>query len=304
VKRGVVIGWLCAAVLAGGVARPALFRRQPPAVPIFLEVSASTARSEHRDESPPGSGAGIAMALNGMSEERRKEIAEVLGALADQIERRHNPLVEDLDDDARPAAERVLREEQPALTAASALAKGRWMAPDGSSVVRATSTCAPGARCFPLTPDGGDGVDDGEAQARFLAWPIAYGVILRATPDEGDRVLGALRAGAPSPRIALALGDGDRGRLRHSEALGDLASSADRIARSESDDPLVVFLRRLSASDRRGGGLAWLSLPPGSILVVPRLSALASIGAFVSEVRERVASTRVAVEWLYQPRAM
>jgi hypothetical protein len=300
----VVLGWSFATAVSGVMVRPTPADRGLPAVPIFLEVTSRTDRSEHVGDVRRSSSTDVTLALNGMTDERRIEIAHALGALADQVERRHNPLVEDLDEDARPAAERLLREEQPALTAASALAAGRWTAADGSMVVRATTTCAPGTTCLPLNRTDRDGVAGSEAQARFLAWPIACSVILGASPDATDPALAALRATSSNQRIALALGDGDRGGFRYSEGLAELASSAGRIANSDSNDPMVVFLRRLSASGPTAADLSWLSLPRGSILVVPRLGALASIGAFVSEVRARLASARVTVDWLYEPPAL
>jgi hypothetical protein len=235
-----------------------------------------------------------------MTEERRAEIAEAIAALADQVERKHNPLVEDLDDDARLDVEGLLREELPAMTAAAALVPGRWAAADGSIAVRATSVCSPGARCFPLKTDRAPS-DRVEAQARFLAWPLAHAIVVRADPQASPRVLTALRCSAARSRIALALGDDDRKGLRPSEALGKLAASAMRLADTESDDPWMRVLRRLRRAGVDDGDLSWLALPAGTVLVVPRLAALASLPAFRDEVHERVASAAATVEWVYEP---
>jgi predicted proteasome-type protease len=48
--------------------------------------------------------------------------------------------------------------------------------------------------------------------------------------------------------------------------------------------------------------LPWFKLPRDSILIVPRLGALATSDAFVSEVRARLRTTTAEVEWLATPR--
>jgi hypothetical protein len=274
--------------------------RSDLSVPLVLEVSPFPEAQEQRD-APGSSGADVGLALNAMSDGRRKELAGALSTLADQVERKHNPLVEDLDDDARPPVERMLRDELPSLTAAAALAPGRWVSADQKTMVRATTACASGARCIALQGPGKRAADAGEAEARFLAWPIDYSVIVRVAPGAASEVLDALRTQPAGSRIALALGDEDRRGVRYSDALPELSASAMRIARGASDSPMVSLFRRLSASAPADGALDWLTLPTGSILVVPRLSALASVGDFVEEVRTRLASQRVPVEWLYDP---
>jgi hypothetical protein len=45
-----------------------------------------------------------------------------------------------------------------------------------------------------------------------------------------------------------------------------------------------------------------LKLPPQTILIVPRLGALATIEQFVQDVRTRVSGANAEVEWLASPR--
>jgi hypothetical protein len=61
------------------------------------------------------------------------------------------------------------------------------------------------------------------------------------------------------------------------------------------------LFRRLSARDALRDDVPWLALPERALLVVPRLSALATIAAFVDEVRVRVAAVAPRIEWLALP---
>jgi len=268
---------------------------------LMLEVRTVAAAAAH---APAGNAGGLGLALNAMSDSERSRMAEALGRLADRLERDHNPLVEDLDDesDVRSDVVALSRERLPTLTAASALAPGRWVSADQRMVVRATTTCAADARCIPLGVHAGSPDDHVASRARFLAWPLAYGVVLRPPADRESAVVDALRARADGSRIALVLGDGDLHSLRFSEALPDLADSVARIDRwAPEDAPMRELFRRLSARDATSDDLRWLTLPSGALLVVPRLGALASADAFVHEVRVRVAAVAPQVQWLALP---
>jgi hypothetical protein len=157
-------------------------------------------------------------------------------------------------------------------------------------VVRATTACAPDARCIPVgSADApGDGV---AARARFLAWPLAYGIVLRPPARCASDVVDALRAPVEGSRVALVLRDDDLHGLRFSDALPALAESAARIGRlAPADMPVKEVLQRVSGSDDGADDLGWLALPEGAVLVVPRLGALATIAAFAGEVQARVES--------------
>jgi hypothetical protein len=62
-------------------------------------------------------------------------------------------------------------------------------------------------------------------------------------------------------------------------------------------------LRALSGRDALRDDVPWLALPPGAVLIVPRLGALSTIPAFVQEVRVRVAAVAPQIEWLALPPA-
>lgn len=288
-----------AVVTASGL-RPA-----PPSggdgLALMLEVRTVAAAAAN---GPAGHSGGLGLALNAMSDSERSRMAETLGRVADRLERDHNPLVDDLDDegDVRSDVVALSRERLPTLTAASALVPGRWTSADQRIEVRATTTCAPDARCIPLGLRAESPNDHVASRARFLAWPLAYGVVLRPPADRESAVVDALRAPADGSRIALVLGDGDLHSLRFSDALPDLADSVARIDRwAPKDAPMRELFRRLSAGDATSDDLRWLTLPTGALLVVPRLGALATADAFVHEVRVRVAAVAPQVDWLALP---
>jgi hypothetical protein len=256
-------------------------------------------------EAPRERGAGgLGLALNAMTDAERSRMAETLGHLADRLEREHNPLVDDLDDDGDVGSEvnALARERLPSLTAAAALARGTWASADRRTIVRATTSCDPGARCIPLGVRSDSPDDHVAARARFLAWPVAYGVVLRPPADRASAVVDALRTPAEGSRIALVLGEDDLRSLRFSGALPELADAIARIDRwTPEGAPMKDLFHRLSAGDASRDDLRWLTLPSGALLVVPRLGALATANAFVNEVRARVASATRQVEWLALP---
>jgi len=298
-------GTAIAVALAGAGAIGSARGPQAPPAAWMLEVHTDSPARADPGRAPRGTG--VSLALNAMTDDQRADAAGVLARLADRLERERNPLVEDLDDDdARADAEGLLGERLPMLTAAAALAPGRWTSQDGRIVVRATTECAEHARCIPLGPPRASGASPDDrvaARARFLAWPLAYAVVLRAPPGRAPDLVAALRAPGPGSRIALVLGDADLHGLRFSKALPALAESAARLDRlGPPDMPMKQLFARVSGagSDAAPDDLRWLALPADAVLVVPRLGALATIAAFVAEVRGRVATAalRGPVEWL------
>lgn len=288
------------AVLTATACRPA--RVSAGGMTLSLEVRsvAAAPAGAAREERPSG----VGLALNAMSDAERARMAEALGHLADRLEREHNPLVDDLDDEDDVPSEvtGLARDRLPMLTAAAALAPGQWASADRRMTVRATTSCAPDARCIPLGVHAGSSDDHLAARARFLAWPIAYGVMLRPPPGRASAVLDALRTRADGSRIALVLGEDDLHALRFSDALPELADSIARIDRwTPEGAPMKELFRRLSTRDASSDDARWLALPSGALLVVPRLGALAMVDAFVNEVRIRVASAATQVEWLALP---
>jgi hypothetical protein len=271
-------------------------------VNLMLEVRTAPADVERAPASDTSPG-GLTLALNAMSDAERSRMAVLLGRVADRLERDHNPLVEDLDDgDPRADIHTLGHERLPTLTAAAALAPGQWQSADGRMFVRATAACDPGARCLPLGVKLEASDDRVAARARFLAWPLAYGIVLRPEAAREQAVVDALRAPADESRIALVLGEGDLHALRFSEALLGLADSATRIAQwAPEDAPMKDLFRRLSSRDAVRDDAPWLALPSGALLVVPRLGALATIDAFVDEVRARAGAVAPRIEWLALP---
>lgn len=270
---------------------------------LMLEVRTIAAGAGRDGSSDAGHGRGLTLALNSMSDAERARMAEVLGEVADRLERDHNPLVEDLDDgDARSDFGRLSHQRLPTITAACALAPGRWESADERLLVRATTACDPSARCLPLGVGAEPSDDRLAARARFLAWPLAYAVVLRPPADRAQAAVDALRKPTEGSRIALVLGEGDLHALRFSGSLPGLADSAARIARWEPDGaPMKELFRRLSARDAARDDVPWLDLPAGALLVVPRLGTLATVAAFVQEVRTRVATVAREIEWLALP---
>ncbi|HEX8791046.1 MAG TPA: hypothetical protein VF765_08830 [Polyangiaceae bacterium] len=288
------------AVLSATACRPA--HGSAGGLALWLEVrsvAVAPARAAREDGA-----SGVGLALNAMSDAERSRMAETLGHLADRLEREHNPLVDDLDDESDVHSEvaGLARERLPMLTAAAALAQGQWASADRRLTVRATTGCAPDARCIPLGVHADSSDDRVATRARFLAWPVAYGVVLRPPSDRARAVVEALRTRADGSRIALVLGEEDLHALRFSAALPELADGIARIDRwAPEGAPMKELFRRLSARDATSDDLRWLTLPSGALLVVPRLGALASVDAFVNEVRVRVGAVTAQVEWLALP---
>jgi hypothetical protein len=270
-------------------------------MPVALQVEAQPARAPRTTERAPRSG--MAIGLNALSEQRRQELALALERLARRLDRSRNPLFVDIGDSEEQAeVERLLKEAAPVLTAATALAAARWTSSDGDLRARAVARCVPNARCYPLSPVQRP-MDEIEGRVRFLAWPISHAVLLRAPSDTAAaRLTDALRAGAARDTlIALALPRSELHRLRPSPALSSLIRHAAHIARLARDrtNHLVTLLDDMCRATSARDALPWLRLPPGSVLVVPRLGALATIEKFVSEVKTRTQDAAVA--WSYAP---
>jgi hypothetical protein len=243
------------------------------------------------------------------------ELAALAGAL-DELGRRlpirANPFVEDLEDDAPEAPLRAwLRQHFAAIAAASALAQPTWQTGDRDIAVSVARSCAAAAepvtshaaraRCVPLWGIG----DAAEERARFVAWPVARAIILRA-PAPDDAALGAeeLRASnTEGSRVALILLErdavrGDRTEERRVRAAARAVASLLRGDVGSDAAAILAFAR-----DRPGGRLfADLDLSPRDVLVVPRLSSLAERTAFEREVDGRRAALAPTRRWIVRGR--
>jgi hypothetical protein len=247
---------------------------------------------------------GAALFLNALGDAQRAELARSLEALSRELDKRRNPLFVPLDDaDVDAEVDALVKMASPILTAAAALGAGLWQSPEDDIAVRGVRRCARGARCIGV----GDREPSGELERRirFLAWPIGYAIVL-GTPsaDEAGRVAGMLRAeGTAQSSIALVLAEVDLHSLRRREQLRAVFRHARRIRQSMRDtgSPLDEALANIGRASSAGDEVPWLALPPHTILVVPRLSALATTGLFVEEVRQRLARAGAKAQWLAAP---
>jgi hypothetical protein len=156
-------------------------------------------------------------------------------------------------------------------------------------------------RCIDAFGAGGD-ADALASRARFLAWPLTRAAVLVAKSDDARAALAAtLRAEQPASRIALVLEPTDLRALRVSPALLDLASSATRlmeVARSDLPAAHRALLERFAGASS-DDGVSWLALPTHAVMIVPRIAALATLDAFVEEIRARTRGIDVA--WAATP---
>jgi hypothetical protein len=301
---------ICLGALAGSLSLAATARpprgdpEETPASPVLVIRSDLAQRG--RAQSNDDRAAAILMAA--MPPTELTALVSALDELSRRLAIRANPLVEDLEDDSPEAPLGAwLRQHYAALAAASALAQPTWEAGDRDIAVSVARSCAAApepvtshpvrARCVPLWGIG----DPAEERARFVAWPVARAIVLRA-PASDDAALGAeeLRASnTQGSRVALILLERDAARGdRTEESLVRAAARA--VAPHLRGDvgrdaaALLAFAR-----DRPGGRLfADLDLSPRDVLVVPRLSSLAERTAFEREVDGRRAALAPARRWI------
>jgi hypothetical protein len=296
-------GWRWPAAL-GCLLLPALgSAAAAEALGVDLEVTTGAKPAPKRPAARLGGSSAALLVLNAMSEARRQLLAESLARLAAVVDRKKNPWFVSLDDsEERSAVESLIAQTAPAFTAAGTLAAGQWQSPEGDVQIRPVAHCAPQRPCVRLA--GTPGADDLERRARFLAWPLGYAIGLEVRDRQAaDKVAEALRAPG-SFQIGLVLESGEVHALRPSPALFTLQRHARRLVkvRPETPSPLFDALASLASAGTGRDGLAWLKLPPGAVLVVPRLGALATCERFVADVRDRLAAVTAKVEWLASPR--
>jgi hypothetical protein len=239
------------------------------------------------------------LVLNAMPETRRQLLANSLAKLAAVVDKMKNPFFVSLDDsDERSAVDELMVQTMPAFTAATNLAAGHWESPEGDVHVRPVTLCSARRLCIPLI--GTPRSDENEQRARFLAWPLGYAVFLAVdNRTELDRVAEALRAPG-SFQIGLVLTSAELHAVRTSPALLTLQRSARHLVRTmpRSSTPRFETLANLANARDTKDRLPWLRLPPDTILVVPRLGALATTDQFVAEVHSRLQVVGSNVNWL------
>jgi hypothetical protein len=295
VRRGwrwlVVLGCLLLAM------RRSAYGRTPQA--LKLEIATG-----QKPVSPERTTPSVAMlVLNAMPEARRQLLADSLAKLAAAVDKKRNPLFVSFDDgEERSVVHELIAQTMPAFSAAASLAAGSWPSREGDVQIRAVYHCAAKRQCVPL--DGTPGNDEGERRARFLAWPLGYAVFLAVEGRaELDKVAEALRAPG-SFQIGLVLTSAELHSLRASPALLPLQRNARHLVKTmpKSRPPLVETLANLANAGTGKDRLAWLRLSPHTILVVPRLGALATSDQFVADVRSRLRAVGANVEWLASPK--
>ena len=169
-------------------------------------------------------------------------------------------------------------------------------------LIRPAASCTPRRQCVRLgcAPSR----DENERRLRFLAWPLGYAIVLAVGERAKlDKINEALRAPG-SFQIGLVLSSAELHTLRTSPAQQALQQHARRLVKAmpNTQSPLSHRLANLASAGMGKDGLAWLKLPPDTILVVPRLGALATPDQFVADVRSRLATVDDKVEWLASPR--
>jgi hypothetical protein len=265
------------------------------ALELELEVRTAPVGAPPARRSPSG----VVVVLNSMSEALRARLADSLAGLAAAINKRKNPLFVRLDDsEERAAAVDLIQRTTPAFTAAAALCAGEWRSADGDLLLRPVRRCAAAARCIDLAkvPDH----DELEQRGRFLAWPLGHAIALAtAGSRQAKDTAEALRAPG-STQIALVLTGADLHRLRESPALKRLLVYARQVkeAAPAQHSALIDLLGKIADAANVPDELPWLTLSEASILVVPRLGALATTQSFVADVRSRLQASHAQVEWL------
>jgi hypothetical protein len=288
-------------VLGGLALLPTLPAPAYGRAPFPLKLEVETGQKSPAKSRPSPSGA--VLVLNSMGEARRQQLADSLAKLAAAVDRRKNPFFVALDDsEERKPVEDLIRQAAPTFTAAAALCAGRWQSAEGDVRIRPVNRCAAHTRCVSL--DEAPGQDEGERRARFLAWPLGYAVILSvASPILADDVADALRAPG-STHIGLVLTGTELHRLRKSPALRQLLEHARHVIKTApaKRPPFLDLLAKIANAATARDELPWFNLPRDSILIVPRLGALATSDAFVADLRARLQAQSVEVEWLASPR--
>jgi len=295
--------WLLLSVTAMWASAAVASAAPPPPLAgpdLSLEV-VTPERSSEKGRTDRPSPSGATLVLNSLSEEGRSKLAESLHSLAAAAARKRNPFYVAIDDtEEHAAAQKLFAETAPAFTAAAAMSRGCWFSAEGDLAVQVVKTCSPGSRCMPLLSQGpGDGF---EQRIRFLAWPVGYAVILRTAENDVSQVAGVLRADPASPQIALVLTGVELHSLRKGPALSSVLKSAARLAKKLPASALGETLESIGRAASVGDEVPWLKLPRNTVLVVPRLGALATSNRFVDEIDSRLQAVRAKVEWLSYPR--
>jgi len=255
------------------------------------EATAQPDASGGRGGLAPGA---IALALGGLPSEALPHLREYLAESADEAMRRTAPELLDLDDVAPSDPLRRALPNLPALTAAANVLGSPWNAP-GISVHLGPACESTAARCVSLFASSADAGDTLTRRGRALAWSLGNAALIRVPASSRAVLLHALREAQPRPSGTLAMVfDSTRGRLDEAE-LDLLRRQAHRaLADIATDSPRRPWLAAIEATQAD-----WqlpIVLAADQMLVIPRLSALARLQDFTSEI-ERAGR----FDWLARP---
>jgi hypothetical protein len=242
--------------------------------------------------------AAVALALGGLPPEELRRLRKHMAESTDGALRRAAPGLFDLDapPDAGAAVDPLQQSlpDLPALTAAANVVGTPWEAPGIS--VHLGAGCEPGAtRCVPLFGTASGEGDSMLRRGRALTWALADAGLLRASAAGRAQLLHSLReAQLRSAGVAAMVFAASSGNIDPSE-LDPLRHEARRSLETlRPDAPQRPWLEALDQAPA-----SWelpVALDPDELLVVPRLSALARLPDFVSEVE--AAGT---FEWAARP---
>lgn len=266
--------------LASSPACPKAGHRGP-----FLSILSREGATATRGAPPPGS---IALALAGLPPEELTRLRQRLEKSTDAAVRRWAARLLDrveLAEDAEAPPPDPLAQalpDLPALTAAANVLGTPWSGP-GLSVELGPDCNAAASRCVPLFAPVADRGDALVRRGRALAWTLGNAALVRVPAGARAALLRSLRAAQtrPSGTIALVFGE-PKGVLDEVEL--DLLREQARRARSHiaQDAPERPWLDALGAA--RAGWELPIPLDDNEVLVIPRLSALARLRDFHSEV--------------------
>lgn len=228
----------------------------------------------------------VALALGGLPPGELEHLREHLEESTDGALQRAAPELFDLEGppDAGAAVDplRKVLPDLPALTAASNVLGSPWEAP-GISVHLGPACEATAARCTPLLARAPVEGDPLVRRGRVLAWALGNAALIHVPASAREGTLRALREAQlrPSGTIAMVFG-ATRGTLDASE-LALLRREARRaLERLRPDAPQRAWLEALDSA--RPDWELPVALAPDDLLVVPRLSAMARLQDFATEV--------------------
>jgi hypothetical protein len=262
----------------------------------FLSVFQRDGGTGPRGAVVPGA---IALAFGGLPPGELRRVREHLAESTDGALRRAAPELFDLDwragDDLRSDPLRHALPDLPALTAAANLVGSPWEGP-GISVLLGPTCEAAASRCMLLFAQTAEPPGDNLVRrGRALAWAVGNAGLLRASAGSRQALLGALREAQPRPNGTVAMVfDATRGTLDAAELellRREALRSMDSLA---PEAPQRPWLEAIGAA--RADWQLPVALDPDQLLVIPRLSALARLKDFASEV-ERAGT----FEWVARP---